>query len=172
MKIKILAVIFLLMSCAISGISQSFNSISKQISKYEFSSGLRKEKKDDFFEIRKRLNSLDKVSFITKSDTLFLLESFSVENGNYYGLIWNTLEKVGYIYNNKTFDFGVNEIFTNYTCKLVQTWDTNSIRQEERINSTMINPRNIYATRVIKNKGVLKIDCIMFKEFFLIDRDR
>lgn len=172
MKIKILAVTFLLMSCAINGISQSFNSISKQISKYEFGSGLRKEKKDDFFEIRKRLNSLDKVGFTTKSDTLFLLESYSVENGNYYGLIWNTLEKVGYIYNNKKFEFGVDEIFTNYTCKLVQTWDTKSIRQEERINSTMINPRNIYATRVIKNKGVLKIDCIMFKEFFLIDRDR
>jgi hypothetical protein len=100
-----------------------------------------------------------------------LIESYSVENGNFYGLIWNTFDKIGYVYSNKKFEFDVNKIYTDYTCKLVQAWDIPSIRQDERINSTMVNPRNIYATRVIKSKGVLKIDCIMFKEFFLIDRD-
>lgn len=172
MKIKILAISILLISYSINGMSQSFNSISKKISKYEFSTGLRKVKKDYFFHIRKQLNSLDKLDFITKSDTLFLLESYSVENGNFYGLVWNAFDKVGYIYNNKKFEFDVSKIFTDYTRELVQGWDTTSIRQEERTNSTMTNPRNIYATRVIKSKDVLKIDCIMFKEFFLIDRDR
>lgn len=160
------------MSYAINGMSQPFKSISKQVSKYEFSAGIRKIKADCFFEIRKKKNLQDKLNFITQSDTLFLLESCSIENGDFYGKIWNVFNKVGYIYNNGKFDFNVSEIYTDYTCKLVQSWDTTLIRTEERVNSTMISPRNIYATRVIKNKGDLKIDCIMFKEFFLIDRDR
>ena len=172
MKFKMLSISFLLILYAINGISQSFSSISKEISKYEFSTGVRKVKKDYFFDIRKKLNSLDKLDFITKSDTLFLLESCSIENGSFYGIVWNIFDFVEYAYNNKKFEFDVNKIYTDYTRKLVQDWDTTSIRREERINSTLTNPRNIYATRVIKSKGVLKIDCMMFKEFFLIDRDR
>jgi hypothetical protein len=152
--------------------SQSFSSISKEISKYEFNIGVRKVNKDYFFDIRKKLNSSNKLDFITKSDTLFLLESYSIENNSFYGVVWNIFDKVEYVYNNKRFEFDVNKIYTDYTRKLIQCWDTTLIRREERVNSMMTNPRNIYATRVIKRKGVLKIDCIMFKEFFLINRDR
>lgn len=172
MKFKILSLSCLLILYAINGMSQSFSSISKEISKYEFNIGVRKVNKDYFFDIRKKLNSSKKLDFITKSDTLFLLESCNIENGSFYGVVWNIFNKVEYVYNNKKFEFDVNKIYTDYTRKLVQCWDTTLIRREERVNSMMINPRNIYATRVIKSKGVLKIDCIMFKEFFLINRDR
>lgn len=172
MKIKILTIYFLLILYPIQGMPQSFNTISKKISKYEFNIGLRKRKKDFFFEIREKLNSLNKLDFISKSDTLFLLESYSIENGVFYGIVWNNLYKVKYKYNNNKFEFDVDKIYTDYTCKLVQDWDTLSIRKEEKINSTMINPRNIYSTRVIKSNGVLKIDCIKFREFFKIERDR
>ena len=172
MKFKILSITFLLILYAINGMSQSFNSISKKISKYEFNTGVRKVKKDYFFDIRKNLDSLDKLNFTTKNDTLFLLESSSIENGEFYGRIWNTFDKVAYVYNNGKFNFDANQVYTDYTCKLVQNWDTTLIRYEEKTHPLGITRRNIYATRVIKSKGVLKIDCIMFKEFFLIDIDR
>ena len=160
------------MAYTISGVSQSFNSISKQISRYEFTTGIRKTNEDCFFDVRGKLNSLGRLNFIGKSDTIFLLESYNVENGDFYGRIWNAYDKVEYIYNNEKFDFNVNQIFTDYTCKLIINWDTTSIRHEEKINSLLTNPLNIYATRVIKIKDGFKIDSILFKEFFSLSRDR
>jgi hypothetical protein len=173
MKFKTLSISFLLILYAINVMSQSFNSISKAISKYELSIGVKKVKKDYFFDIRKELNSLGKLAFITKSDTLFLLESYVWPDDTYRGIVWNRFDKVKYAYNNKKFRFDVDQVYTDYTIKLVQDWDTISIRREEKINSTMIEPCYICAVRVIKSKKrVLKIDSITFREFFLLDRDR
>jgi hypothetical protein len=172
MKARILLVSILLLSICTTGISQSFNSISKKISKYEYTTGLRKLKKDYFLDIRKKLYSSGKLGFITKSDTLFLIESRSIDDGNFYGKIWSTYGKVEYTYSNRKFDFNANQNYTNYMCKLVNEWDTLTIRREEEKNSTMATPRNIYATRVIKTNEDVIIDCILFRDFFLLFRDR
>ncbi len=172
MRTKIFTICFLFILFSDDVISQSFKSISKEICKCEFRTGLKKAKKDTFYTIREKLYSLEKLDFIAKSDTLFLIESYSFENGDYYGLIWNTLDKLGYVYNNGIFRFDVDKVYTDYTSKLVQDWDTTSIRKEEELNSSMMNPRNIYAKRVVKRNGNVEVECIKFKEFFLLNRDR
>lgn len=175
MKFKTLSISFLLILYAINVMSQSFDSISKAISKYDYGMKIEKVKilkKESFFDIRKKLESLDKLAFITKSDTLFLLESYAWPDDTFGGIVWNKFGKVEYTYNNKKFKFDAHGVYTDYTVKLVQDWDTISIRREEKINSTM-ESNFICAVRVIKSKKrVLKIDSITFREFFLLDRDR
>lgn len=172
MKAKIVAVGALVIFSALTVRCQPFKRVSKEISKYEYRSGMRKIKKDRFHEVRLKLGKMGKLSFAANSDTLFLLESYNIENGDFYGLVWNRQDSVGYVYNNGSFKFDSHNSYTNYTRQLVQNWDTVAIRREEKMNSSMVTPGDIYATRVIKRKGSLEIDRIKFAEFFLLERDR
>ena len=113
-----------------------------------------------------------KLNFVDKSDTLFFLESSDIESASIYGKIWNSIGHIEYIYNRGNYKFNVSEVYTDYTCKLLQSWDTASIKKEEKLNPAGFTPRNIYGTRIIKNRSNLQIDCILFKEFFKLERDR
>ena len=151
----------------------TFVKISQEISKQQLEQGIRSGDKDYFHEIRIKLSELGKLNFYNSScDTLFLLESYDIENANFYGKIWNNEGFVAYTYNNGNFNFDKVGAYTQYTCKLIQDWDIKKIRHEESTNSTMFNPLLIYGTRVIIQNGTIKVDSIQFKEFFLLERDR
>jgi hypothetical protein len=167
----IISIMFVnLYSCS----AQTFYKISKNISDCQLKEGIRKEDKEDYYhDIRIKLNDLGQLKFVEKSDTLFLLESYNIENGSFYGKIWNThSNKVEYIYNQGKFDFNPDKIFTNYMCFLISKWNINSIREEEKKNSTMTNPLLIFGSRIIKKGSDYNIDCIMFNEFFNLERDK
>lgn len=175
MKTQVIVVVVFVMFAALNVKCQPFKKVSKEISRYEYRIGLRKIKRDRFHEIRVKLDKLGKLGFAAENDTLFLLESYSIESGIFYGLIWNNLDEVKYKYQyrDNSFDFGGYEGFPPYIRDFVQEWDTVAIRHEERMDPETISPRrDIYATRVIKHKDSLEIDRIKFAEFFLLERDR
>ena len=88
-----------------------------------------------------------------------------------YGKIWSTKAKINYTYKQGTFNFGENDVFCDFTCKLLEKWDIKTIRKEEAQNSTMTSPFFIYGTRAIINNEAIKIDCIGFNEFFSLEKD-
>jgi hypothetical protein len=175
MKIKTLIICFIFtFLCFTVGTSQSFHKISVHISKQQSKMGIRnKQFADCFYEVRNNIDTLKHLYFINETDTLFFLESIGIESNNFYGQIWDKNKRIGYAYSDKNnIKFYSEKIYTNIICKLIENWDTTSIRNEEKHDSPMMNPRTIYGTRVIVYKKRLKIDCIKFNEFFILDRDR
>lgn len=173
LQIPIICLIFTMLF-VYKGMSQSFSKISKEISKQQCRMGLRNKKNIDYFrEVRNKIDTLKNLYSIDRTDTLFFLESIGLESNNFYGQIWDKKKKIGYVYNDKK-DIRIcsDNIYTNYMCKLIENWDTISIRYEEKNDPPMMNPRTIYGTRVVVEKEGLKIDCIKFNEFFILDRDR
>lgn len=150
----------------------TFEEISMAISKHQLKEGLRSEGKDYFHEIRLKLSDIGKLDFYCESDTFFLLESYDIENANFYGKIWNNKSMIAFTYNQGRFNYDDVGAYTKYTSQLIQSWNIGAIRHEEETNSTMTVPLIIYGSRVIKTEGNVKIDCVRFKEFFLLERDR
>lgn len=169
---KILASI-LLIFCVNNCNSQTFNKISKEIYKHQYvaSNKILGMTAERFYKIRSRLLKIKNLSFIDKSDTFFLIESSSIVSNRCFGKIWNNYGKIEYVENDGEFDFDINSIYTAFMCKLVQNWDTLSIRHEENIHNILSNGRSIIGTRVIKNNSNYTIECIVFGEFFLYERD-
>ncbi len=153
----------------------NFNVISKAISKQEIE-GVRKKGKDYFHKIRLELFNMGKLEAFEKSDTIFFLEAYSNVIANFYGEIWDRDTNLIYTYNQvnnqKEFCFDSMSVYTFYTKKLVQAWDIEAIRYEEKHIGTLTSPLTIFGTRVIRTADSYKIDCIMFEEFFLFERDK
>jgi len=126
-----------------------------------------------FHDLWIKLYNDGKLDFLNKGfDTLYLLESYDVESGSYLGTIWNGKGTLNYSYNRGTFKVEPQHPFTAYTIQLIEKWDTVTLRNEERINAVKLPERNISGVRVIKQGTKMSIDCIGFKEFFRLDRDR
>lgn len=149
-----------------------FSHISKEVSKYQYKTHIMNKKKNKFHQLRLKLYEQNKFDFINKSDTLFFLESFHYETGEYYGRIWNNHNFIQYIYLNDTFNLKPNKIFTSYMIELVKNWNIENIRLEEKQNSNMLPNNPLTATRIIISHNKLLIDCIKFKDFFKLERDR
>jgi hypothetical protein len=150
--------------------SQSFKAISKQIEKRE---QMKKPKKGEttFHEVRLKLYQEGKLNFISESnDTIYLLESQEIETGKLVGKIWNNKGSISYAYQNAAFDF-TYQPFTEYTCQLIQNWDTLAIRQEEKANSGVSHSKLIYGYRVIIDRGKWYVNNITFHEFINFRRD-
>lgn len=168
----VLVILCLLILCSCSVSSQSFNESSKSISYCQLSKGIRKGKADQFHEVRLKLNALNKLSFADTSKVFYVLESYDIESGTIYGLVWNQENKLSYSYYNGNFSFEDVQRFTEYMAKLVENWDIETINQEEKEHATMTPNPIIYASRITKENGAIKADCIAFKEFFKLSRDR
>ena len=152
--------------------SQQFSKISKSVSDYEYKTDIRKVRKDKFLEVRKKLDTFGRLSFINECDTIFMLESSNIENGSIYGKIWCSSGTINYYFLDGFFYFDKTMLFTDYCTRLIQLWDTATIRHEERLNPAGITPNNIIGTRIIKKNENVEISCILFKDFFLLERDR
>ena len=163
-----ISIIFAISSCY----PKRFVSISKKIEK-NCSSLKGKWRGTTFHDLRTELYNQGKLNFINwNNDTVFILESYELQSGTYNGRIWNKADTISYTYYKNTFSFDPQQLFTDYTIHLVQDWDTTSIRTEENANAIHTPEQNIYATRVLITPSNTRIECIRFKAFFKLERDR
>ncbi|MBE2230456.1 MAG: hypothetical protein IAE96_07440 [Chitinophagaceae bacterium] len=126
-----------------------------------------------FQDLRIKLYHEGKLDFLHNGfDTLYILESYEIESGGYLGRIWSSKGVLNYTYNKSGFSFDHQRLFTDYTAQLIQNWDTTAIRAEEKINANKLPEKYIYGVRVIRWDKKLQIECIRFKEFFKLERDR
>lgn len=159
---------FTFFSCTPKG----FKSVSKQVEK-KCIGERNKWGGESFHSLRTKLYNDGKLNFINFDfDTLYILESYEIESGNYMGRIWNRRGTLNYTYNKNSFSFDQQKLFTNHTVQLIQNWDTAAIRNEESINANKLPEKNINATRVFITNKKSEIECIKFKEFFKLERDR
>ncbi len=116
--------------------------------------------------IRNKLIAKDSLNFIGQCDTVFFIETYDLETGTSYGRIWNSRKAISYECFKDRLTFSNISFFDAETLKLVQAWDTNTIRRYESENSAMISPLTIFASRAILNKGEIDVDCLKFDEFY------
>lgn len=163
----------LLITITYSACSQRcFVVISKEIEK-KCTGGKGKWNGTSFNELRTKLYNEGRLNFINSNlDTLYLLESYEIESGTYVSRIWNKNGFLNYTYTKGNFSFDQQQLFTNFTVQLVQKWDTATIKKEESVNAISLPEKYINATRVFMVKKKTKINCIKFKEFFKLERDR
>lgn len=151
---------------------KGFISISKQVEK-KCVGKRSKWKSESFHSLRTKLYNERKLNFINSDfDTLYILESYEIENGNYIGSIWNRRGALNYTYNKNNFSFDQQKVFTDYTVQLVQNWNTAAIRMEESMNANSLPEKYINGTRVFIANTKIEIECIKFKQFFKLERDR
>lgn len=126
---------------------------------------------EKFKEVRKREEL--KIELNGKSlDSLYILEAFNASDGFIYGKIWNNSFDINYEFYNDEFTFIDECTFTDYTCGLIEKWDLDAIYKEEKINSTIVAPLTIYGSFIRCKKRKIKVECIKFKEFFELERDK
>ncbi len=171
MRIKSIAIL-LIAFLNIEAYPQTFSHISKLVSDHEFKTGIRKYYKDIYFEVRKKLDAMGKLSFLNNSDSIYMLESSSIESGAIYGKIWSSNGVLDFYYSDRKFNFEKSDRYTKYCCNLIQKWDTISIRNEEKNHPSGFSPEYLYGTRIIRKNDKIEISCIFFKDFPLLDRDR
>lgn len=167
---KLFLFIIFLFSFSLYCISQrEFKRISSLIDKKENKS---KKNKTTFNDVRLRIFKDCAPSFLkTDIDTLYIIEKYSVEQGSFYGQIWNRHGNVAYSYTKNKISYTKNE-FSQYMRLLVSKWDTTQIRTEEKLYSISNDTYNIYAIYVTKNsKGIYNIKSICFNDFFKVGRD-
>jgi hypothetical protein len=148
-----------------------FKKISKQVD-LEQRHG-QKTDKPTFHDIRLKVYKDARAAFLKSDiDTLFLLEAYSIEDGAYYGKIWDKKNGVVYKSQNGKIQYDVITPFTGYMSSLIQKWDTAGIRLEESLHSDMMPQQWIYGARVFKKANKYTVDLILFKRFFKVERDR
>ncbi|WP_026903430.1 hypothetical protein [Pedobacter glucosidilyticus] len=169
-KIIVPLCLLLLFGCIVQ--SQSFINLSNGLSSCQLKNGIRKSGTDRFNEVRLKLNSLNKLGFVDSASQTFFLETYDLESGMIYGLIWNSRGKLIYNYHHDKFSFDKNLRFSEYMIELVENWDIDAIRKEEELNAHSIPNPSIYATKINrKSSKDVNIECIMFKDFFKLGRD-
>lgn|GEM_PF-1259939 len=150
-----------------------FKTISKKLYKCQLRiKPKEKDLKSSFYEIRMKMDSLNKFNSFEHEDTIYFLESYGIEDGTYYGKIWSKNNEIEYTYYQGNFDFNQEKVFTQYTCKLIEAWNIAAIHNEENINSTMTSPLTIFGSKIILKKSKIKVKCVKFKEFYNLERDR
>lgn len=155
-----------------SCVSQNFIKVSKQIA-HDCEGNKRGLVSTIFHDIRSKLFNEEKIQFLNNGfDTLYLLESYEIENGVCAGLIWNNDGALNYIYYKDHFEFPNEKNYTAYTVSLIEKWDLVTIKAEEKKNTIELPQKYITGIRLINKSGNININCIRFKEFFDQKRDR
>jgi len=163
------SVYFFLLVIAIVGCSKSFKAISLAVEKQQHAG---EGSRITYHDIRLKLYQTGKLNFLKDADTVFMLESFSVEEATFYGKIWTANNSVQYMYRNNEFTFNTQAPFTAYMSQLINKWDTTAIRENEKLYSD-INPAQwVFGTKIIHYKSTPEIYTIKFSRFFKADRDR
>lgn len=155
-----------------SCIPKGFISISKQVEK-KCVGEKSKWEGESFHNLRIKLYNEGRLNFINSDfDTLYILETYEIESGTYIGRIWNRKGSLNYTYSKNIFSFDQQKLFTSCTVQLVQSWDTAAIRMEEKINASSLPEKYINGTKVFIANTKTQIECMKFKEFFKLERDR
>ncbi len=120
---------------------------------------------------REQSKWFEKLNHSNKEDTIFILERPGIQ-GNFSFTFWNKRDTVTYTNATGSFEFKNEPSFTNYMMKLVSEWNITEIRLEENLHSNLLPSEMVYATIIIVKDKKCKIDCIRFKDFFKLERDR
>lgn len=176
MKIKLIILFLGLFMLMCNSFAQNPNKISKEIKAMQLLVAPKAGKYINcYYDLRKKSNILREFFPTPKNDTIFILEL----HGDWstpilVSRLWSSKKTISYSSKNygKTFHFSDKQQFTNFMIKLVSEWNIEAIRKEEIENGNMISIEHVFATRIIFNGKKYKIDCISFKDFFNLERDR
>lgn len=176
MKVKIVMSLIGLFVIMCSSFAQNFNRISKDIKEAQLSIEPRAKKYIDcYYNLRKKSKMLKEFFPMTKNDTVFILE----QHGDWSDLaltstIWNANKTISYYSESpgKIFSLTDKPQFIKYMIRLVSEWNIEAIKKEEIENGNIIPSQYVFATRIIFNGKRYQIDCLSFKEFFNLQRDR
>lgn len=119
---------------------------------------------------REKANILEKLRYSTVNDTLFVLEMLGFQ-GDLYLTYWNKADTISYTNRAGEPEYMNNTLFSKYMMQLVSQWNVQGIREEEKVNSSLLPNEPVYATRIIIQKNKYKIKCIRFDDFFNLNRD-
>lgn len=164
-----ISVCFFLLVIVMVGCSKSFKAISLAVEKRQ---SVGKNDIMTFHDVRLKLYRTGKLDFLKDADTVFMLESFNVEEATFYGKIWTTKDSVQYMYRNNGLVFDTPAPFTTYMSQLINKWDTLAIRENEKLYSDIIPAQRIFGTKITHYKSTPEIYTIKFDRFLKIDRDR
>ena len=154
---------------------QNWDKISKEIKIKQLSVIRNKEYINHYYNLRKKSGYLNRFSPIVNSDTIFIIDYYGHLNHSMLSsIVWNRIDTIicASEDNGQTYNYEKGRLFTKYMIKLVGEWNISEIKREEDINGGSIPQFHDCATRIIFNEKKYKIDCLYFKDFFDINRDR
>lgn len=156
------SIILFSIACSLCGCSQlSIGKVSYLVGKKQ-DDEIGQFKKSTFYQVRKQL--FDKYPSIlnVKIDTVCFMEKYEIEEASYYGTIWTKSDTVNYSLFANEIKLSNTKPFTNKAMSLIYSWDTVSIRNEERKYST--TPRIVYAARATVTGNKCQIDTIKMRD--------
>jgi len=121
---------------------------------------------------------------LNKSEFIFVLEAYSIEDGSYLGRFWN--KKFDVRYSKKigskievftkydTSQKALNIFFddeSKYMCSLIEQWDTNAIKKMSG-ESKVLGGLNYIASYISNEGGKYNMQCLSFYEFSLENKYR
>lgn len=125
---------------------------------------------EDAYKQRKKIR--DKILFIDySSDTIYILKSFVMSEGAFYEAIWTDKGRLEFKWNNLNYEIGSN-YFIKRLYKLIENWDIETIKQEEKDHGDISDGSPIMGVRLIIENGIMRMDCIAFQEFFDVSKDQ
>ena len=139
--------------------AQSFNRISKQVCRCNSVSS----SKNYFHKIRIKLKKTEEAKAILSSNKYYIVEYFDIQDGGYYGEIWDEKSDISYTYINKTLSFTKEKSIPQKIKDSIMNWDKEEIIRESM--QVKISPQNtIYVSKV--NVSTKNIECFSFNQFF------
>jgi hypothetical protein len=129
-----------------------------------------KKKKCDynFYENIDTINErLDFVNY--EDDTIFLIQEYNIQTGEFYESIWNSKSKVEYKRKSETLEYVEDLLFPKYYYSLVENWNLDKIKEYEDQYGNNFGANIVKAYKVDLNSGNLTLNCVSFSSFFSLD---
>lgn len=177
---KLLLFLLLFSSTAMQSYSQQWRKLTRLINKEQAAqiTSLNSDyNKSEFYNAykknRKKILELLNINF--SKDTIYILERYGDGQDSYiWSTLWNRKMVVSYSgdYLNQTVSVEKNHInFPAYMMRLCSLWKLDIIMKEAESHFFLPITYDCL-TRIILNNKKYKIDCIWFREFFLLERDQ
>ena len=118
-----------------------------------------------FYDARKEIPELAQWPYHGAKDTIFAIESWSLEEGCFELMYWDRNNVFSVLQDNMGAPIVAYpwRTYTKRIVSVVEEWDAEKARQCHQ----KVNPQNtLYATRIILDGGEMKVDTMSFREFF------
>lgn len=126
---------------------------------------------ETFHDVRLKLYKTGRLDFLNTAHSFFMLQTYVLEDGLFYGRIWSKNDSISYSYHAEKFEYNLISPFSTEMTRLIGSWDTTAIRSNERNFGALTHSKNIYGTRVQKNGRKYHLDIIQFSDFTDVSRD-
>jgi hypothetical protein len=154
---------FLLAVSLVSGSeAQSFARVSKKIDEC---GQLNKSswKGETFDDLRMKLRKQGLLKFIDFKDTLFILQTYSIESGAYSCRLWSRKGKLSFRYLAREFTILVNDNFPDEVVGLVTNWTSSSLLRLSQMDDQKLDAEWIKAIIVTCKRRKVEIKCHSFR---------